>query len=63
MMKTLYYLAENDSKYNRYQSDLKYYTELVETCEKEYDKLKHSDPYSPELYHTAIGGTLIITRR
>lgn len=25
--------------------------------------LKHSDTYTKELYHTAIGGTLIITRR
>lgn len=62
MMKTLYYLAENNEKYNQYQSDLRYYTELVAACEKEYDKLKHSDVYSQELSHGCLGGTAIIHR-
>jgi hypothetical protein len=62
MMKTLYYLAENNAKYNQYQSDLRYYTELVASYEKEYDKLKHSDVYSQELFHGCLGGTAVIHR-
>lgn len=48
------------------QKAAKYAAELRDN-EKEQQELRevvgHADCYSPELYHTAIGGTLIITRR
>ena len=39
------------------------YKEEIKRLEEELESVKHSDTYTKELYHTAIGGTLIITRR
>ena len=40
-----------------------YASQLIQNLTAFMSKIKHSDTYTKELYHTAIGGTLIITRR
>lgn len=50
-------------KYSEYQQEARKWEALIQERKAKLDSLKHSEPESPDLYHTAIGGTLIITRR